>query len=150
VQKEKLVCRRNAMRFIWLLIACCLSIETPVTAQQSSLPTNAPLKIRLEFRIKPDELKELRGVLEQFAQTEDFVVNDIGARMPPRHGRPLFYLELDQGDSLKVTVINIRAEDRMFVWFYEFQPSSSLREVDHKLERVLREKWPTLAPYEGS
>jgi hypothetical protein len=138
------------MRFIYMALTVYLSIGAPVMAQQTSLPANAPLKIRLEFRIKPDELKELRGVLEQFAQTELFAVNDIGARMPPRHGRPLFYLELDQGDSLKVTVTNIRAEDRMFVWFSQLQSGSNLQEIDSKLERVLREKWPTLAPYEGS
>jgi len=119
-------------------------------AQQTSLPANAPLKIRLEFRIKTDELKELRSVLQQFAQTEHFAVNDIGARMPPRHGRPLFYLELDQGDSLKVTVTNIRAEERMFVWFYELESGSNLQKVDARLEQILRERWPTLAPYEGS
>jgi hypothetical protein len=109
-----------------------------------------PLKIRLEFWITPGELKELRSVLEQFARTEHFAVNDIGAQMPPRHGRPLFFLDLDQGDSLKVIVTNIRAEDRMFVRFYEFRSGSNLRDIDSKLEHVLREKWPTLAPYEGS
>jgi hypothetical protein len=139
-----------AVRFIWLLTAGCLSIGAPVLAQQTFLFANVSAKIRLEFRIKPDELKELRGVLEQFAETEHFVVNDIGARMPPRHGRPLFYLELDQGNSIKVTVINIRAEDRMFVWFYEFESGSNLQNVDARLEQILRERWPTLAPYEGS
>jgi hypothetical protein len=138
------------VRFIWLLTAGCLSIGAPVLAQQIFPSANVSAKIRLEFRIKPDELKELRGVLVQFAETEHFVVNDIGARMPPRHGRPLFYLELDQSNSIKVTVINIRAEDRMFVWFYEFESGSNLQNVDARLEQILRERWPTLAPYEGS
>jgi hypothetical protein len=53
---------------------------------------------------------------------------------------------LTKGDSLKVIVTNIRAEDRMFVWFYEFRSGSNLRDIASKLEHVLREKWPTLAP----
>ena len=117
------------MRFITLLTMICLSSSTAVTAQ-TSLPRNAPLKIRLEFRIKPDQLNELRDVLGEFAQTEHFAINDVGSQMPPRHGRPLFYLELDQGDSLRVTITNIRSEDRMFVWFYEFQSGSNLKEVE--------------------
>jgi hypothetical protein len=66
-------------------------------------------------------------------------------------GRQLFYLELyPENGSIKVTVTNIRAEERMFVWFYEYRAGSNLAEIDTKLEQILREKWPTLAPYEGS
>jgi hypothetical protein len=81
---------------------------------------------------------------------EWLTVNDIGAQMPPRHGRPLFWLELNQDDAIKVIVTNIRAEDRMFVWFYQLQPGSDLKDIESKLEEVLRRQWPTLAPYEGS
>jgi hypothetical protein len=137
------------MRLMGLLAAICLAVNMPVTAQ-TSLPPNVPLKKRLEFQIKPAELEELRSVLLQFAHSERLTVNDLGAQMPPRAGRPLFWLVLVQGDSMKVTVINIRAEERMFVWFYEYQSGSNLGEIDSKLEQVLREKWPTLAPYEGS
>jgi hypothetical protein len=137
------------MRLMGLLAAICLAVNMPVTAQ-TSLPPNVPLKKRLEFQIKPAELEELRSVLLQFAHSERLTVNDLGAQMPPRVGRPLFWLVLVQGDSMKVTVINIRAEERMFVWFYEYQSGSNLGEIDSKLEQVLREKWPTLAPYEGS
>jgi hypothetical protein len=137
------------MRFMSLLAAICFLVSMPATAQ-TSLPTNLSAKKRLEFRIKPEEIQELRSVLVQFAHSERLTVNDIGAQMPPRRGRPLFHLDLDQDDSIKVTVTNIRAEERMFVWFYELQSGSNLAEIDSKLEHVLSEKWPTLAPYEGS
>jgi len=138
------------MRQVNLLIAIFLWGIVPGVAQ-TSLPPNVPLKIRLEFRIKREELNELRTTLAQFAQNEQLTVNDIGAQMPPRQGRPLFHLELDRQDrSVRITVTNIRAEDRMFVWFYEYRAGSTLAEMDTKLEQVLREKWPTLAPYEGS
>lgn len=114
------------------------------------LPRDAPLKIRLEFRIPPEQLSDLRTILSEFAERTGLAVNDLGSRMPARQGRPLFYIELDQGDSVKVTVTNIRREDRIFVWFYEFRPNSNLKEIDSLLERALREKWPTLAPYKGS
>jgi hypothetical protein len=137
------------MRLVGLLVVTCLSINTHVIAQ-TPVPSKAPLKVRLEFRIKPEELKELHVVLSRFAEAERLTVNDIGAQMPPRHGRPLFYLELHQGDAIQVTVTNIRAENRMFVWFYQFQPGSNLKDIESKLEEILRRQWPTLAPYEGS
>jgi hypothetical protein len=137
------------MRLIGLLAATCLAISTHCIAQ-TPVPSDALLKIRLEFRIKPEELKELHRILLQFAEAERLTVNDVGAQMPPRHGRPLFYLELNQDDAIKVTVTNIRAEDRMFVWFYQLEAGSDLKDVNSKLQEVLRRKWPTLAPYEGS
>src|ERR1700722_8456216 len=120
------------MRLLNLAIAIFLSGIVPGVAQ-TSLPPDAPLKIRLEFRIKPEELNELRTTLAQFAQNEQLTVNDIGAQMPPRQGRPLFHLELERQDrSVKITVTNIRAEDRMFVWFYEYRAGSALAEMDTK------------------
>jgi hypothetical protein len=138
------------MRLLILLTAICFLGTMPVVAQ-SKLPPNVPLKIRLEFRIKPEELNELRGVLTQFAQNEQLTDNDMGAQMFPKGGRVPFYVELvSKNGSINITVTNIRAEERMFVWFYEYQAGSNLAEMDTKLEKLLREKWPTLAPYEGS
>jgi hypothetical protein len=138
------------MRLLGLLTAIFFLATMPAIAQ-SKLPPNVPLKIRLEFRIKPEELNELRSVLTQFAQDEQLTVHDMGAQMFPKGGRTPFYLELDpKNGSIKITVTNIRAEERMFVWFYEYQAGSNLAEMDSKLEQILRQKWPTLAPYEGS
>ena len=108
---------------------------------------DALLKVRLEFRITPDELAELRSVLLKFAQTERLAVNDVGTKMPPRQERPLFYVELDRGSSVQLVVTNIRAEKRMFVWVYELEPASDFARLGSRLEEVLRRKWPTLAPY---
>jgi hypothetical protein len=49
-----------------------------------------------------------------------------------------------------VVVTNIRAEERMFVWVYELQPGSRFEQLGCRLQEVLRRKWPTLAPYDGS
>jgi hypothetical protein len=140
----------SAMRLLSLLIATFFLAAMPAVAQ-SKLPPNVPLKIRLEFRIKPEELNELRGVLTQFAKDEQLTVNDTSGQVIGRGGRKLFFLQLyPENGSIKVTVTNIRAEERMFVWFYEYRAGSNLAEIDTKLEHLLREKWPTLAPYEGS
>jgi hypothetical protein len=51
---------------------------------QSKLPPNVPTKIRLEFRIKPEELNELRGVLTQFGKDEQLTVNDTSGQVVGR------------------------------------------------------------------
>lgn len=108
------------------------------------------LKVRLEFRVRPGELHELRSVLLSFAAEERLTVNDVGTRIPPKQERPLFHIELEQGASVQVVVTNIRAEERMFVWVYELQPGSRFEQLGSRLQEVLRRKWPTLAPYDGS
>jgi hypothetical protein len=142
---------RSGVRLLSLLAAIFFSVMIVPVAAQSSLPPNAPLKIRLQFNIRPQEFDELRNLLTQFAQNEHLTVIDQGAGMFPRGGRVPFYLQLNSTDgSTEIAVTNIRAEDLMFVWFYEYGAGSNLAVLDSKLEPILREKWPTLAPYRGS
>jgi hypothetical protein len=138
------------MRLLNLLVAICLS-GIVSSAAQDSLPPNVPLKIRLQFNIRPQEFDELRNVLAQFGQDEQLSIRDEGVEMFPRGGRVLFQLALEsKDDSIRIVVTNTRAEDLMFVWFYEYRAGSNLSELDSKLEPILREKWPTLARYRGS
>jgi len=118
-------------------------LTTPSYAQ------NAGAKIRLEFRAMPEQLEDLRSVLTKFAASEGFRVEDYGKSMPPRNGRPLFWLRLFRSDLIEIQVINIRSPTRMFVWFYNPKNVVTINNVAIKLEQILRADWPDIAPYEG-
>jgi hypothetical protein len=80
----------------------------PPSAAVTAMHPEPILKVRLEFRVRPDELHELRSVLLSFAAEERLTVNDVGTRIPPKQERPLFHIELEQGASVQVVVTNIR------------------------------------------
>jgi len=106
-------------------------------------------KIRLEFEVTASDLSQLSELLMRFARDEGFSISDHGAKMPPKNGRPLFWMELSRGSLVEVDVNNIRSENRVFVWIYELSPNPEFDEVAGRLEKVLREKWPNIAPYKG-
>lgn len=137
------------MHFTRVALPILLAMSSSVIGQTQP-PRDAQLKVRLEFKIEPTELGSLRDVLLKFARAEGLHVTDVGAQMPPRNGRSLFYLELNQDDSVRIDVTNIRAEQQMFVWLYQLRTESDMRELDFKLQAALRKRWPTLAPYKGS
>jgi hypothetical protein len=134
---------------ILMFIAAFVFYFFPTLTGTSARADSVP-KTRLEFRIKLEELRNLHELLARFAVKERMRLSDLGAQMPPIHGRPLFYVELDRDNDIEVDINNIAAEDRMFVWVYEFQPGPRSRDIEMKLEEALRSKWPSLAPYEGS
>ncbi|NEU98168.1 ribonuclease E inhibitor RraB [Bradyrhizobium uaiense] len=115
-----------------------------ILAESSSLDA----KIRLEFSVAATQFEELRNTLIQFAQSEGFEVDDIGAQMPSKGGRRVFWLNLHKR-TMEVEILNIRKADSMFIWIYELEPNVEFKAEVSKLQEVLRVKWPDLAPYRG-
>jgi hypothetical protein len=130
------------------LVSACLLIAFVLVAPGASSQDVKP-KIRLEFRVAATELDGLRAVLSRFAATEKFSVENYGAGIPPRNGRPLFWVKLTRGNATAVEILNVEREDRMFVWIYELKPNEDFENTARKLERALHEKWPDIAPSQG-
>jgi hypothetical protein len=110
-------------------------------------------KVRLELRLVPEALPELRQLLLRFAETHGLQVADVGARlpvsrvMPPVKGRRPFFIELKRRD-LELRVTDFMEANRFLIGIYELTPSTEGRKIASAFEELLRNRWPdSLKPF---
>ncbi|MHC2336749.1 hypothetical protein [Bradyrhizobium sp. USDA 4454] len=134
-----------------IVLNVLISLQAPadtVFVQSTSVFGSMNAKLRLQFSTSPAQKENLRNILRQFAQDEGFDLEDIGAQMPPKSGRRVFWMKLSKMSN-EIEVLNIRREELMFIWVYELKSNVGLEVDVSKLKEVLRKEWPDLAPYEG-
>ena len=120
-----------------------MTAGTSICVQADTAPSR-----RMEIPVPQDELAKLSSTLSEFAQKESFSFEDIGARMPFKDNRPVFYVRLIKSDSNEITATNFLEQNRVLLFHYPSNQGNSFEEFD-KLINELRRKWPQIHPYSG-
>jgi len=66
--------------------------------------------------------------------------------MPPKDGRPVFYVILRASERFKITFVNITNETKM-IMIADEDASGEFRGKVDKLVSKLKEKWPDIHAY---
>jgi hypothetical protein len=109
---------------------------------------SADPKIRVILNPAPENLDDVRAVLRRFADKEGLSIAE--TRLPPLEERPDYLMvKLSLNDSFMAIATNFARTNRVFIGIYEPKPNPGFEQMALRLEEVLREKWPYIAPYEG-
>jgi hypothetical protein len=130
------------LRRSWLLSA---PLGVLVACSRTIFP-----KVRLQVRVAPDEIVELRELLIQFAVAEGFVVQDVGRDLPAiasRGTRKPFYLSLDRSDTIHIMVTDFLEENNFIIAISEQKRSTDFDRVATRLASSIRDRWPNVGPY---
>ena len=104
--------------------------------------------VRLFLQVPESDVQDLRAIVERFAEQNAFVVNDVGANLPPKNGRKSLYLVLNKNHSIELLVTDFLVQNQFFIAFYEFSPTPEFDHIVADFESRLNERWPNkLTPY---
>jgi len=134
---------------IALLALSVLLLIGPMAAAQTRETQTADLGDRLEIRVPPDELERLRKILRDFAVAEGLTVDDLAGQVRARDGRPLLMMDLSRSGKFDVTVSNVHAENRIFLWVHDLNAGTEAKATVARLRQVLAQHWPNIGPYKG-
>jgi hypothetical protein len=116
-----------------------------VTTAPSELPTKARSEpdVILGLHVGPEEIDELRNVVEAFAQTEGFVLKDEGSWMPKDvMNKGIVALRLTRDTGLQVFIGDLQGTGQFHVAFYDSHSGYEFKEVVSALKNTLQQKWP--------
>src|SRR5262245_49330539 len=119
-----------------------LAIMRPAVQAEITRP-----KVRLELRLSPEHVPELRQLLLRFAESLGLQAEDVGAKlpvskvMPPVKGRRPFILNLKHPD-IKLSVDDFMEANRFGIFIYEYKSSTEGRQIASAFEELLRNRWP--------
>jgi hypothetical protein len=112
-------------------------------------PESIRATIRLTLPINPSELSELHEVVTKFADKEGLQLHDLGPKMPPKDGRPVFLMRVDEDKSFFIVMLNIERQDEVSIGLYNTPPRPDFAEKAERFQKIIKERWPQLAPYQG-
>lgn len=111
-----------------------------VATSPGSAATYSP-RILLELSIEPNDVGELRNVLQTFALAEGLILEDVGSRMPPLHGKHLLFFTLKRDESLEVIVQESVSDGGVGVAFYDLSSDPQFEGMASRLETTLSRRW---------
>lgn len=108
-------------------------------------------EIMFELRIGPQDTAELSQILERFAESEGFAVEDLGQDMAPRIDMTKYaFIRLKRGETMQIIVENF-FQERFAISFYNLQSDPRFGETAAKLRDLLEQRWPgDVRPHTGS
>lgn len=127
------------MKIVVRVIVCCAAVAC-VAPSLGWAKTYSPTAV-LELHIKPEDVHELREVLQGFATAEGLTFRDVGADMPSLDGKPLLYFTLHRGKALQAIVDESPSDGGVSIAFYDFASDPQSRATASKLQTRLSRRW---------
>lgn len=132
---------------MWKRIYAAAALVVPVmwnTAYADISPT-----LRMEFEVQQSDLSDVMKILTKYANDEGLTIENMGPRMPPRGGRPVFYVKLVRQDVTILIVTNFVRPDQMLIGYYAPTHGTDPQRPIEPLISEMRQRWPDIHVYTG-
>jgi hypothetical protein len=98
--------------------------------------------IQIELHIGLGDIGELSQMLERFAESEGFTLEDLGQDMSPRIDSTRYvFIQLKRDETMRIIVENF-FQERFLISFYNLRSDPRFEETAKKLQDLLQGRWP--------